>query len=93
LRRSQSAATRLLIRREESMQAPAHCQDESERSARTRHRHDRCRWRRQVDILRHDPEAMDIGVTRCRFAEFFRALGEPEPGAQHYYKGRGICWL
>ena len=24
---------------------------------------------------------MDIDVTRCRFAEFFRALGEPELGA------------
>jgi hypothetical protein len=34
-----------------------------------------------VEILRHDKEAMDIDVTRCRFAEFFRALGEPELGA------------
>ena len=32
-------------------------------------------------ILRHDSEALDIDVTRCRFAEFFRALGEPELGA------------
>jgi len=31
-------------------------------------------------ILRHDPEALDIDVTHCRFAEFFRALGEPELG-------------
>ena len=35
----------------------------------------------EVEILRHDEEAMDIDVTRCRFAEFFRALGEPELGA------------
>ena len=33
------------------------------------------------EILRHDKEALDIDVTRCRFAEFFRALGEPELGA------------
>jgi hypothetical protein len=38
---------------------------------------------REVDfeILRHDKEALDIDVTRCRFAEFFRAHGEPEFGA------------
>ena len=38
---------------------------------------------REVDvaILRHDKDALDIDVTRCRFAEFFRALGEPELGA------------
>jgi len=35
----------------------------------------------EVEILRHDEEAMDLDVTRCRFAEFFRALGEPELGA------------
>jgi hypothetical protein len=35
----------------------------------------------EVEILRHDQEALDIDVTRCRFAEFFRALGEPELGA------------
>ena len=29
----------------------------------------------------HDSEALDIDVTRCRFAGFFRALGEPELGA------------
>ena len=33
------------------------------------------------EILRHDKETMDIDVTRCPFAEFFRALGEPELGA------------
>src|SRR3954454_16429539 len=35
----------------------------------------------EFSILRHDKEALDIDVTRCRFAEFFRALGEPELGA------------
>jgi hypothetical protein len=35
----------------------------------------------EVEILRHDKDALDIDVTRCRFAEFFRALGEPELGA------------
>jgi hypothetical protein len=33
------------------------------------------------DILRKDEEALDIDVTSCRFADFFRALGEPELGA------------
>jgi hypothetical protein len=33
-----------------------------------------------VEILRHDKEALDIDVTGCRFADFFRALGEPELG-------------
>src|SRR6202035_5683093 len=27
----------------------------------------------EVEILRHDEAAMDTDVTRCRFAEFFRA--------------------
>jgi hypothetical protein len=35
----------------------------------------------EIETLRHDKEALDIDVTRCRFAEFFRALGEPELGA------------
>ena len=35
----------------------------------------------EFEILRRDNEALDIDVTRCRFAEFFRALGEPELGA------------
>jgi predicted ArsR family transcriptional regulator len=30
---------------------------------------------------RRDDEALDFDVTHCRFAEFFRALGEPELGA------------
>ena len=34
----------------------------------------------EFEILRHDKESLDIDVTRCRFAEFFRALGEPELG-------------
>jgi hypothetical protein len=33
------------------------------------------------DILRQDEGALHIDVTSCRFAEFFRALGEPELGA------------
>jgi len=35
----------------------------------------------EVTILRHDKEALDMDVTQCRFAEFFKALGEPELGA------------
>jgi predicted ArsR family transcriptional regulator len=35
----------------------------------------------EVEILRQDKEALDMDVTRCRFADFFRALGEPELGA------------
>src|SRR6266568_7921432 len=35
----------------------------------------------EVEVLRQDKETLDIDVTRCRFAEFFRALGEPELGA------------
>jgi len=31
----------------------------------------------ETEILRHDKEALDIDVTRCRFAEFFRALANP----------------
>jgi len=34
-----------------------------------------------VEMHRHDKEALEFDVTRCRFAEFFRALGEPELGA------------
>src|SRR5262249_26656105 len=33
------------------------------------------------EMHRHDKEALEFDVTRCRFAEFFRALGEPELGA------------
>jgi hypothetical protein len=35
----------------------------------------------EFEMLRHDKEALEFDVTRCRFAEFFRALGEPELGA------------
>src|SRR3954447_19716784 len=35
----------------------------------------------EVEILRHDAEALDLDVTHCSFADFFRALGEPELGA------------
>jgi predicted ArsR family transcriptional regulator len=35
----------------------------------------------EFEILRHDKEALEIDVTRCRFAEFFRVLDEPELGA------------
>jgi predicted ArsR family transcriptional regulator len=34
-----------------------------------------------VEMRRHDEEALEFDVTHCRFAEFFRALGEPELGA------------
>jgi hypothetical protein len=35
----------------------------------------------EFTTLRHDQEAMEFDVTRCRYAEFFRALGEPDLGA------------
>jgi len=34
-----------------------------------------------VEMRRHDEHALEFDVTHCRFAEFFRALGEPELGA------------
>ncbi len=34
-----------------------------------------------AEIRRHDQAAFEVDVTQCRFAEFFRALGEPELGA------------
>jgi predicted ArsR family transcriptional regulator len=33
------------------------------------------------EMHRQDKEALEFDVTSCRFAEFFRALGEPELGA------------
>jgi predicted ArsR family transcriptional regulator len=33
------------------------------------------------DLLRQDKQAYEFDVTSCRFAEFFRALGEPELGS------------
>jgi predicted ArsR family transcriptional regulator len=34
-----------------------------------------------VEMRRHDKEALEFDITHCQFAEFFRALGEPELGA------------
>ena len=34
-----------------------------------------------VKTHRHDKDALEFDITHCRFAEFFRALGEPELGA------------
>ncbi len=34
-----------------------------------------------VNFIRHDAETMEFNVAGCRYAEFFRALGEPELGA------------
>jgi len=34
-----------------------------------------------VEMRRHDKDALEFDVTHCRFAAFFRALGEPELGA------------
>jgi predicted ArsR family transcriptional regulator len=34
-----------------------------------------------VEMHRHDAEALEFDITHCRFAAFFRALGEPELGA------------
>ena len=34
-----------------------------------------------VEMRRYDKQALEFDVTRCRYAEFFRALGEPELGA------------
>src|ERR1700682_5183009 len=35
----------------------------------------------ELEVRRHDKEALEIDVTHCRFADFFRAFGEPELGA------------
>ena len=35
----------------------------------------------EFEMLEQGPEAMEFNVTGCRYAEFFRALGEPELGA------------
>ena len=34
-----------------------------------------------AEIRRHDKEAFEVDITQCQFAEFFRALGEPDLGA------------
>jgi hypothetical protein len=33
-----------------------------------------------IESLREEPEVQEFNVTRCRYAEFFRQLGEPELG-------------
>lgn len=33
------------------------------------------------ETRRHDDEAWEFDITRCRYAEFFHAIGEPELGA------------
>ena len=35
----------------------------------------------EYEVLREDEEAVDINVTTCRLAEFFKDLNEPELGA------------
>jgi predicted ArsR family transcriptional regulator len=35
----------------------------------------------RMDVLRQDDERFDFNVTRCRYAEMYRALGIPEIGA------------
>jgi hypothetical protein len=32
------------------------------------------------DVLKQSEDALDFNITGCRFAEFFRQLGEPELG-------------
>ena len=44
-----------------------------------------------VEMHRHDKEALEFDVTHCRFAEFFRALGEPELGALLVCRLRHRC--
>jgi hypothetical protein len=34
-----------------------------------------------MDVLRADDERLEVNVTGCRYADFFRQLGEPELGA------------
>jgi predicted ArsR family transcriptional regulator len=34
-----------------------------------------------AEMHRHDGQALEFDITQCRFASFFRALGEPELGA------------
>jgi predicted ArsR family transcriptional regulator len=34
-----------------------------------------------VEMRRRDKEALEFNITQCRFAEFFRALGEPDLGS------------
>ncbi|MEW6688708.1 MAG: L-2-amino-thiazoline-4-carboxylic acid hydrolase [Pseudomonadota bacterium] len=34
----------------------------------------------EYQVLRQTPDAFEINVTRCRYAEFYKALGAPELG-------------
>ena len=34
-----------------------------------------------MDVLRADDQHLEVNVTGCRYADFFRQLGEPELGA------------
>ena len=34
-----------------------------------------------VEMLKQEPEALEFNIRGCRYAEFFRQLGEPELGA------------
>ncbi len=34
-----------------------------------------------MDVLRADDQRLEVNVTGCRYADFFRQLGEPELGA------------
>jgi hypothetical protein len=34
-----------------------------------------------MDVLKADDQGLDVNVTGCRYADFFRQLGEPELGA------------
>lgn len=42
-------------------------------------------WRQdnalEIDVIAHDDEKLHFNVTRCRYAEMYRALGIPELGA------------
>ena len=33
-----------------------------------------------IDVLKQPPEAFEFNVTRCRYAQFYKELGEPELG-------------
>ncbi len=35
----------------------------------------------EIDVLEHSHETLSFNVTRCRYAELYRALGIPELGA------------
>jgi hypothetical protein len=35
----------------------------------------------EIDVLEHTDERFDFNVTRCRYAEMYRALGIPDKGA------------